>query len=1004
MDQQVNYRVNIDDSDFQAKLSMMRASIDTTMGGMNGMGGMGMGGMSGPMLGGMFNAMTGGSSYMGGYADFGTQIRPVSYTPPAIAMQPHFGMVQVQQTLGAAGIGTAGPIAMGLKYGTNRYEIPSAQISMAEYSALSARGFGARMGDAAGIGLLTAGSTAAGMVAGGVGSMLGSSILSGFPLGGMVGGLLGGAMGGMVVSGYAGEVAEMMAANRSNQTALASGSFRFISGGNDVDPITGRGFSRAARSDIAKSIQNLELQDVRFGMGEMSQVLETGMQMDMFSGSRDAEDFKGKFKNLVDTLKTVTATLHTSLKEGVEVIRGFRDMGVTDPAMINQLTLNAEAMGRASGRTGMEMLAIGQTGAEMFRGTGIRMGLGFESNQMNAVSVRNLLNQGLLSRETIGQAGGENSLAQQITANSLASFQSAMGRGAMMANFDPATGQFRPDMINRMMGQDANSMVSNAANLGARGIFALQAHQHELIGQMDPMQMRLFGLAPDLALARSVASSSGANTEDVYRSMQLRRGVSQEVIDANIAFMKQDPEEFKKSQESAIESMRTQAGLEDFRNRFGFKRVTNAIRSFAVQPLSDSLMDLAGGVEQATLDIGFTLMGGESGPRSMSRGAVNRGAALLGKDFSGRGLVVDSRGSAYQNMVGGQTGAAFANSVMAEVAGGNMSYMGEKVYEFSSQEAAASYGQRAGLDFTVVGERDGKLMMMSMSSQKKILDNARGFEVTASTREKVDAEIKKKGLDNKSLDKLYGAAAASGGELDLQGALGALGETTDSIRGKEVEIAKLERMAESMGSAGSKVLSDLKKLRDTRGVTDSVQKGATLTAKESEEYRQGALRILSSGTTGDDQAAVSKLMKETGGNAEAVASLADLAGKEKGSVDYLKARAKFENAVKDSTSEDQRKRIIDRFEHLSGTEQFNFIQKAKMVDVRQAQSQEQKALALGGDPSKIGLEGGVGGVSVQTMNQIHLMGQQLESNYKALIAMQKNLNDLIDKGRSGLNK
>ena len=88
LDKNVNYRVNIDDADFQAKLSQMRASIDMTMGGMGGVGlggmGMSMGRMGG--FGGMMMGGSPGGQMMQGLADFGTQIRPVTYTPPAIAM------------------------------------------------------------------------------------------------------------------------------------------------------------------------------------------------------------------------------------------------------------------------------------------------------------------------------------------------------------------------------------------------------------------------------------------------------------------------------------------------------------------------------------------------------------------------------------------------------------------------------------------------------------------------------------------------------------------------------------------------------------------------------------------------------------------------------------------------------------------------------------------------------------------------------------------------------
>ena len=293
-----------------------------------------------------------GYGYMGGMqglADFGTQIRPVSYTPPAIAMQPHFGMIQVQQSLSQAGLASLGPFGMAMGNPLSTRDLLPMQISMAEYAALSGRSFGARLGDATAVGALTTAGTLGSLAGGGLGMAAGSSLFNS-TLGRGIGGFMGGAAAGMAVSAYFGEVADMTATNRAVQNQLAAGSFRFMTGGPDADPLTGRGFPRGARAQVADYVQSQELQDVRFGMPEMRNILESGMQMDMFSGTRDVGDFKQKFRSLVDNLKTITATLHTSLQEGMEVMRGFRDAGVTDPGQINRTVMGARGLSRVGKR------------------------------------------------------------------------------------------------------------------------------------------------------------------------------------------------------------------------------------------------------------------------------------------------------------------------------------------------------------------------------------------------------------------------------------------------------------------------------------------------------------------------------------------------------------------------------------------------------------------------------------------------------------------------------
>lgn len=739
-DQQINYRVNVDDSGFQAKLSQMRASMDMTMGGMGGamMGGNPM------MMAGLFSpSMSMGSvggSYMGGLADFGSQIRPVTYTPPAIAMQPHFGMVQIQQSLSQAGLASMGPLGIGMMNPfSSRGSIPN-QISFGEYSALSARGFGMQLGDAVAGGAATAGGTLLGIAASGIGSAVMGGMAGG-PVGAVLG-FIGGVAGATGASQYMGGVTDMAANNRAVQSSLAAGSFRFISGGADLDPLTGRGFSRGARADIARSIQNDELSDNRFGMGERRQILEAGMQMDMFSGTGDVESFKSKFKDLVGNVKTIMSTLHTSLQEGMEVIRGFRDMGVTDSGQINRMVMGSEMSGRMSGRTGMEMMAIGQAGAEIFRGTGVRMGLGFETNQLNTVTIRNGLNQGTLSRETVAQAGGENSLAQQMTASALASFQTPFGRGAMMANFDPSTGALRGDTVSRMMGQDPMQMVSGAASLGIKGMLQLQAHQEEIISKLSPQQMQLFDAATTMSGARVLASQFGLNGEDAFLAYGKMSGKSLQVLQGELSMLKQDPEKLRENLMAANRGMRMQAAGEDFRERFGAKRVWNALSKAFIQPLSDNYTSLSGSVEQAWTDVSIAAQGGNStaGSELVTPEAVVEGRrALESASASGRTSVVDVRGSWWQNLVGGQSGSALGKAMAqyGTVSGNTISFSGGTGLLFSS-EAEAKASARA--DMSIVGTRDGKVIAISDAEQGMMVDRMRSMSVSADAREAAGKE------------------------------------------------------------------------------------------------------------------------------------------------------------------------------------------------------------------------------------------------------------------------
>ena len=744
-DQNITYRVNVDDTDFQAKLSQLRASLDMTMGG-SAFAGMGMAGagFTGPMMSSMamMGAPQGGYSGMGmaglggGFADFGAQIRPITYTPPAISIQPHFGMVALQQSAPQSFFGSMGPLGIGAASTFNFIRHPLStqpnvvppNMSLGEYSALSARAFGTRLGDATATAGLVAAGTAVGMVGSGVGGAIGE-----FMGGGMLGGLAGGLLGGAAVSAYVNQVGDMMAQNRAVQTQLEAGSFRFVTGGADVDPLTGRGFSRAARARVADFVQSSELKDLRYGMPEMREILESGMQMDMFSGASDIESFKQRFKGLVESMKTITSTLHTSIQEGMEVMRGLRDIGVTDPAQMTGIVTRAETLGRMSGRTGMEMLAIGQQGAELFRGTGVRMGLGLDTEMQNATLVRQMLNMGTISRETVAQAGGENALAHMLTASALASTQSAVGRGAMLGMFDPSTGGLDFSFKGGTFG-----VLGRAASRSPMDILNFQARQEEIVSNMSPQQLQLFGLQVDLMQAKTVTDAFMGGREGTpeyqkalenqFINMEKRRGVPIAAIRANLGMLHTDPTQLREQQQTALASMAQQASLEDLRNTFNItKAASNWLQRTLVQPVQRFFTGIGTSVATGFENLSMTMMGASlANPIGMDRDSIARGRALIESGAAALPDVIDASGNFLQrNLIpgGGQSGEALA-AAMQQYGGGGLNYQGLSGMTFKSVDDVKKFAASHHQSLTIL-TRTAKGDMPVIAVATKQLDRAK---------------------------------------------------------------------------------------------------------------------------------------------------------------------------------------------------------------------------------------------------------------------------------------
>lgn len=1028
-DQTINYRVNVDDTNFQSKLTQMRASMDTTMGGGAG------GGFSQNMMYGAMGMFGGGG---GGVSDFGSQIRPVSFTPPAIALSPHFGMYQVNQTLMQAGLASmGGPVGAGVSGIMTNYRqggfsgimsgrgaVPE-NLTTAEYLAMSARGFGDRLGDAAAISTLTAGSTIAQMGVGAAGWAAGSAAFGGGAIMGTIGGLAGASLATLPITATVGAITDMMADNRQNQAALAAGSFRFFTGaGRDVDQLTGRGMSRRARADVATSIQGMELSDLRYGMDEYKQVLEGGMQMDLFSGTKDVGDFKTKFKGLVDTLKTVTSTLHTSLKEGLEVVRGFRDMGVTDPSEVTRLVMSSEMQGRMSGRTGQEMLSIGQAGAEMFRGTGINMERGFELNQLNTTTVRNLLNQGLLTRETIGQAGGENALAQQMTAGALSAMQTSHGRAAMMANFDPTTGTMNPNMVTNMGGKDLMSQIAGAAGMGPAGLLKFQAHQEELISGMTPEQMQLTTIAMGAGGARALMRQvPGLGFEDSFRVWQQRQGMSKPQIDTQLAMLHQDPEKMRENQEQAVETMRNQAGLEDLRNRFSIgKRVSNALRDNVVvrgtsQFLTEMSTDVGDWVERTTRSVGGQAvldptMGGKA-VSAAARRAVAAGGGRTGTvtDSTAAGGIAGLLGYAQSGEELGKeilesgaydpTGKGFEHE---RGSGGVYKYKGSVAGVFADEAELAATAKRRGEDYTVVGhDAQHRVIAINTAEMKKMGQHSRNLQSNKEAQDKVAKEE----VDDVKAGAIF--KLGESGSDDLGAAFAAITGHKNTLQDLESTLVTDEGFKKSYGRSRSEVIAEtekyitkygsdkmqkrLKQEQGTHKLADTAARSAEEAQQIVEKDKSKLLNRVSNDVVTDEQGNKTNIHTLLEKNTAATMTLFDV------DLDREKKILALSRPVDQGglgLPAKEVARTVDRtmFE-MSGTSEAAKEARSKVKGMVHEMGVNIEAFkdTAGAVGAGAGATG-IGDLSKETVKVLEAQSSQLLANYKQLISLQEKLNHL----------
>lgn len=450
-------------------------------------------------------------------SDVGRMVMPVSYTPPARVNVGFYGQYQQQTGFMSSMAGTLG------------FSGPGRSQMASDYMYNSASDFGERVGGGA-TGLAT---SVGGM---GVGSLMGR-----FLGGGIVGGLAG-SFAGMAAAGV---VMDAVGQRREINNFLENSSYRYVSSGSSMWDSRRGGMNSQARSQVTDMVRGMDIKDPFMSTEDLTMILQQGTQKGLFTGTQDMGDFKKKFKDLTETVKVVARTLNQTLEESMHTIKELKSIGV-DPNQASSVVGSAKMFGNMAGRTGGEMLNIGLQGAELFRGTGVNMGIGAQATMMNLATVRAARDAGQLSNEAVAQAGGEEALAMRMNASGLGFAQSTVGRG-FGAAFMGAGGAFdQSKFMSMAMGGNYNlvGMAGMAAgNLSSPGaLISYQANQAKFMSEMGKTfggqglqigQMMTIG-----AQAQFLASSTNAKFEDAYRLSAKQEGRTDAQIDMDFAQMR----------------------------------------------------------------------------------------------------------------------------------------------------------------------------------------------------------------------------------------------------------------------------------------------------------------------------------------------------------------------------------------------------------------------------------------------------------------------------------
>lgn len=497
------------------------------------------------------------------FSRLGGMAMPVSYTPPARVNTGYYGQY-VQQTGFLRGV--TGLFGLNdVPFGTPAYE----------YNIRSSSDLAERVAGGATAAAIMAGSIGAGYAVSGIGSAAGGFLGASLgPYGARIGAGIG-AFAAPMLAYEAGQfLIDQMAERQKVQSFLEASSFRFVGAGSSMaDPRFEAGMSRRARLDASAIVRNIDVKDSTLNAEDTSTILQESARLGLFTGTHDMKDFEKKFKDITENVKIVSKFLHTTLKEGLETIKHLKAIGI-DTSEAGNIALQASALGKVAGRTGMEMLGLGLQGAEIFRGTGVDMGLGAQSNIMNLAQIRAARDAGFLSQQAIAQAGGEEALAQRQTASNLQFMQSSAGRGFNAAFYNGALGGSGFDAAafgNILKNQNLTSadiLAMSAGNMDSPGkVFGYSANQEKFLTDLGKSfggkGLQLMRIRAVLAMAEMMSQASGGeiSVKDAYRVVGKQMGLSDSELQADLADMKGANDFFRKdvqARNAQINSMRAE--------------------------------------------------------------------------------------------------------------------------------------------------------------------------------------------------------------------------------------------------------------------------------------------------------------------------------------------------------------------------------------------------------------------------------------------------------------
>jgi len=517
-----NYVARLDTSQIMSGLSEIRSQVGMALGG----GGFGGGGLAQTNFGG--GVSTGMNQMMGAMGGMGGG-RGGTYTDPAIAYSPHYGMQGAQTTLAQEGLVagpdgmamagrmappgvSAGEFAMAVTGNNIERSIQARQAaSMAAQSSIASIG-GGLIADRAGSWVGTAAGGWAGSAA--ATSMFGAEAAG---AGAAIGGLAGGVGLGLVAMNYVSDKIQAHFADIGQGVGTAKEMGDIVG--------SGRNLTRTQQAELGLAARDASM-SIKMDPNQFGDIMALARENGMLPSSTDPGKAKQQYMDYAAAIREGAEMVHGSLSQATQVIKNATQKGLT----LEEGFMRATGVG---GDGGLGSMMYGM-GASTARGMGFT---GAQGGQLFSGALGQASASGI-SGEEMTILGGRTGVAALIGGTQLAAASSPMGMMQLMAarGGQPLGGMMDlPGQALDAMSQGGD-MISNMGkfqvhsdeyrrSIGSSGIRAMAMNQIE--GMSDIISDLMPGMSGNEAkrmAAMNMYGMTGTQAEAYIGGLEHRPG------------------------------------------------------------------------------------------------------------------------------------------------------------------------------------------------------------------------------------------------------------------------------------------------------------------------------------------------------------------------------------------------------------------------------------------------------------------------------------------------